>query len=245
MRSLLKIFVVGMLISFLGSLPLATLNVATMQISVSDGVEAALWFSIGSLIIEMIYVRISLVALNWIRSQRKILRILEYVTLAIVLALAISSFYGALHPSMHKNAILSSSLPKFWLGVFMCAISPAQFPFWLGWSTMLFTKKVLLPRNDHFNSYIFGIGFGTFLGNCIFIFGGQLIANKINDNQDVFQWVIGGIFAITAIIQVIQIIRKKDAVEKLEHPEKIELAMEKEIKDIILDENDDEPKKNP
>jgi threonine/homoserine/homoserine lactone efflux protein len=243
MKALLKIFVVGMLISFLGSLPLATLNVAAMQISVSDGIREAMWFSIGSLIIEMIYVRISLVALNWIRSQKKVLRILEYVTLAIVLALAISSFYGALHPEIHKNAVLSSSLPKFLLGIFMCAISPAQFPFWLGWSTVLFTKKVLLPRNDHYNIYIFGIGFGTFLGNCLFIFGGQLIANKINDNQDVFQWVIGGIFSVTAIIQVVQILRKKDAVEKLEHPEMIELKMEKEISDILLDDNDPAPDK--
>ena len=224
-----------MLISFLGSLPLATLNVAAMQISVSDGIEAAMWFSIGSLIIEMIYVRISLVALNWIRSQKKVLKVLEYVTLIIVLALAISSFYSALHPEVHKNAVLSSGLPKFWLGVFMCAISPAQFPFWLGWSTVLFTKKVLLPINIHYNTYIFGIGFGTFLGNCLFIFGGQLIANKINNNQDVFQWVIGGIFTVTAIIQVIQMVRKKDAVEKLEHPEKIELPLEKEISDVLLD----------
>lgn len=224
-----------MLISFLGSLPLATLNVAAMQISVSDGIEAAMWFSIGSLIIEMIYVRISLVALNWIRSQKKVLKVLEYVTLIIVLALAISSFYSALHPEVQKNAVLSSGLPKFWLGVFMCAISPAQFPFWLGWSTVLFTKKVLLPINIHYNTYIFGIGFGTFLGNCLFIFGGQLIANKINNNQDVFQWVIGGIFTVTAIIQVIQMVRKKDAVEKLEHPEKIELPLEKEISDVLLD----------
>lgn len=224
-----------MLISFLGSLPLATLNVAAMQISVSDGIEAAMWFSIGSLIIEMTYVRISLVALNWIRSQKKVLKVLEFVTLAIVLALAISSFYSALHPEVHKNAVLSNSLPKFWLGAFMCAISPAQFPFWLGWSTVLFTKKVLLPINTHYNTYIFGIGFGTFLGNCLFILGGQLIANKINDNQDVFQWVIGGIFTVTAIIQIVQMVRKKDAVEKLEHPEKIELHLEKEIKDVLLD----------
>ena len=227
-----------MLISFLGSLPLATLNVAAMQISVSDGIEAAMWFSIGSLIIEMVYVRISLVALNWIRSQTRVLKVLEYVTLVIVLALAVSSFYGAMHPEMHRNAVLSSSLPKFWLGVFMCAISPAQFPFWLGWSTVLFTKKVLLPVNHHYNTYIFGIGVGTFFGNCLFILGGQLIANKINDNQDVFQWVIGGIFTVTAIIQVIQMLRRKDAVEKLAHPEKIELPMEKGITDIILEEND-------
>jgi threonine/homoserine/homoserine lactone efflux protein len=238
LRSLVKIFLTGLLISFLGSLPLATLNVAAMQISVSEGVRAALWFSIGSLIIEMIYVRISLVALSWIRKQKKILKVLEYVTLAIVAALAVSSFYAAMHPEVHKNAILSSSLPKFWLGVVMCAISPAQFPFWLGWSTVLFTRKVLLPRNDNYNSYILGIGVGTFLGNLVFIFGGQLIANKITDNQHIFQWVIGGIFTVTAVIQIIQILRNRDAVERLEHPEINELPLEKEIEKIILDEEE-------
>ena len=46
MRPLLKIFFTGMLVSFLGSLPLGTLNVAAMQISVSDGVTAAMLFSL-------------------------------------------------------------------------------------------------------------------------------------------------------------------------------------------------------
>jgi len=88
MRSLLKIFFVGMLVSFLGSLPLGTLNIAAMQISITDGVMAALLFSAGSLLAEIIYVRISLVAMDWIRKQEKILKVLEWITLVIVLALA-------------------------------------------------------------------------------------------------------------------------------------------------------------
>ncbi len=71
-----------MLVSFLGSLPLGTLNVAAMQISVSDGITAALLFSLGSLLAEIIYVRLSLVAMDWIRKQEKIFRILEWVTLS-------------------------------------------------------------------------------------------------------------------------------------------------------------------
>jgi threonine/homoserine/homoserine lactone efflux protein len=239
MRSLAKIFFTGLLISFLGSLPLATMNVAAMQISVSDGVMQAIFFSLGSLIVEMIYVRVSLVALSWIRKQRRLLKILDYVTLVIVLALAISSFYGALHPESHKNIVLSSQLPKVLLGAFMCAVSPAQIPFWLGWSTVLFTKKILLPRKSHYNFYILGIGVGTFLGNCIFIFGGLLIASRINDSQHIFSWIIGGIFLVTAIIQLYQILRKKDTVEKLDHPETIELPLEEAIEKIILPEEEE------
>ena len=87
MHPLLKIFFTGMLVSFLGSLPLGTLNVAAMQISVSEGITAAILFSLGSLTAEIVYVRLSLVAMDWVRKQEKIFRILEWVTLAVVLAL--------------------------------------------------------------------------------------------------------------------------------------------------------------
>ncbi len=235
MHPLLKIFFTGLMVSFLGSLPLGTLNVAAMQISVSDGVSAAMLFSLGSLIVEIIYVRISLVAIDWIRKQEKILKILEWVTVLIVVALAVSSFYAALHPSVKENVVLSSSLPKFVLGAVMCAVNPVQIPFWFGWSTVLFTKKILLPRPDHYNLYIIGIGIGTFAGNCIFIFGGLLIATKINANQSVMSWVIGGIFTLTAIIQLWRIFKKKDAVHQLEHPEEMTEKISKQVD--AIDEN--------
>ena len=116
MPKLLRIFITGMFISFLGSLPLGTLNVATMQISISDGVLAAFLFSSGTLTGEVIYVRLSLIAMDWIRKQQKLFKILEWVTLFIVIALAISSFYAAMNPKVEKNVILSSSLPKYLLG---------------------------------------------------------------------------------------------------------------------------------
>ncbi|MGN6295080.1 MAG: LysE family translocator [Chitinophagaceae bacterium] len=222
MHPLLRIFFTGMLVSFLGSLPLGTLNIAAMQIAISDGISSALLFSFGSLLVEVVYVRLSLVAMDWVRKQEKLFRILEWVTLAIVLALAISSFYAAAHPKVEKNVILSSTLPRFVLGIVMSAVNPVQIPFWFGWSTVLFTKKILLPRQDHYNTYIGGIGLGTLAGNCVFIFGGLLIASKINNNQHVLNWVIGGIFSITALIQLWKIWRKKDAVHDLEHPEEVE-----------------------
>src|SRR5215212_4188727 len=119
MHPLLKIFFTGMLVSFLGSLPLGTLNVAAMQLSVTDGVFQAILFSFGSLIVEMIYVRLSLVAMDWVRKQERIFRILEWVTLVIVVALAVSSFYAATHSNGQKNVILSSTLPRFLLGALM------------------------------------------------------------------------------------------------------------------------------
>ncbi len=227
MPKLVRIFFTGLMISFLGSLPLGTLNIAAMQIAISDGIHPAVLFSLGSLTAEVVYVRISLVAMDWVRKQEKLFRALEWLTLAIVLALAVSSFYAALHPKVEKNVILSSSLNRYLLGLFMSAVNPVQIPFWFGWSTVLFTKKVLLPRNDHYNVYIIGIGIGTLIGNLVFIFGGRLIADKINSNQSILNWVIGGIFAITALIQIWKMARKKNVTHQIEHPEEMQERLEK------------------
>src|SRR5688500_12051292 len=167
MSKLIRILLTGLFISFLGSLPLGSLNIAAMQIAITDGMLPALLFSLGSLTAEVIYVRISLIAMDWVRKQKLFFKILEWVTLLIVVALTISSFYAALHPEVKKNVILSSNVPRFWLGLFMSALNPVQIPFWFGWSTVLFSKKILEPKNTHYNIYIIGIGLGTLLGNCI------------------------------------------------------------------------------
>ncbi|RYG05490.1 MAG: lysine transporter LysE, partial [Chitinophagaceae bacterium] len=191
-------------------------DIAAMQISVTDGIVPAIYFVCGAMLVEIIYVRISLVAMEWVRRHEKIFRWLEWISVAIVTALAIATFIAAAHPSgSGKNVILSSTLHRFWLGVTMSALNPMQIPFWFGWSTVLFTKKVLLPQSNHYNFYTAGIGIGTLIGNSIFIFGGRLLVEKLNANQSVLNWIIGGVFALTAIILLVKLLtRKKEPLQE-------------------------------
>lgn len=207
-----------MLISFLGSLPLGTLNVAAMQIGIQESIKQAIYFSLGSLLVEMIYVRISLIGVDWIRKQEKLMKAMEWFTLLIILALAAGSFWAAATKgSEAKNIFLQNNMHRFLLGMFMCAINPVQIPFWFGWSTILFNKKILEPVNSQYNIYILGIGLGTLMGNCLFIFGGKWLVQRISNSQQYINWVIGSIFALTALIQAIKMISHKDAVHKFTH----------------------------
>ena len=213
---LIKVFFWGMLVSFLGSLPLGTLNVAAMQISVQESAHNAILFALGSLTVEMIYVRISLVGINWVRKQKKLFRYMEWITVAIVLALAIGSFAAAMKTHPAKNVVLNNNINRYALGVMLSAINPVQIPFWFGWSTVLFTKNILAPKNSFYNLYIVGIGIGTLLGNFVFIFGGKWIVTLLNGNQNLLNWIIGGIFTVTAVIFLIKILMHKDGLKKLE-----------------------------
>jgi threonine/homoserine/homoserine lactone efflux protein len=213
---LFRIFMTGMFISFLGTLPLGTLNISAMQISASDGVRPAFYFAIGALAVEMMYVRLSLVAMNFICRQKKLLYFLEWVTLLIIAALAAASFYAATQPAVQKNPILSHTLHRFWLGALMSALNPVQIPFWFGWSTILFSRKILQSLPAQYNIYIGGIGLGTLLGNSVFIFGGQLLVDRLHTNQQLLQWIIGSVFLATALIQLWKMIRHRDAISAME-----------------------------
>ena len=189
-----------------------------MQIGIQESIKQAIYFSLGSLLVEMVYVRISLMGVDWIRKQEKLMKGMEWFTLIIIIALAAGSFIAAMaKDSGAKNVFLENNMHRFLLGMFMSAINPVQIPFWFGWSTVLFSKKILEPVKSHYNIYIVGIGLGTLTGNCVFIFGGKWLVQRITNSHQYINWVIGGIFALTAVIQAIKMIRHKDAVHKFTH----------------------------
>ena len=216
MPKLVRIFFWGMIISFLGSLPLGTLNVAAMQIGIQESIKDAIYFSIGSLLVEMIYVRISLVGIDWVRKQERTMKVMEWITFGIIAALAIGSFIAATkHGGNAKNVLLNNNMHRLLLGMFLCAINPVQIPFWFGWSAVLFDKKILESKKYQYNTYIIGIGIGTLMGNCVFIFGGKWMVQRISNSEQYLNWVIGGIFTLTALIQLWKILKHKDAVDKI------------------------------
>jgi len=216
MVKLMQVLLIGLLVSFIGTLPLGTLNVAAMQISIASGIQAALLFVLGSLLAEMIYVRLSLVALDWFRKRTQLLRVFDFLTILLLIGLAIANFRVAFSEnSHHSNPILDNALPKILLGFLMSAINPVQIPFWFGWSTVLFSRGLLAAKTAQYNAYIIGIGLGTLLGNSIFIFGGQLVATTINNNQSMVSEVIGLIFLITAPLQLYKLFRNKDAAHRI------------------------------
>jgi threonine/homoserine/homoserine lactone efflux protein len=149
---------------------------------------------------------------------------MEWITVAIVVALAVGSFIAAAKPHHAKNVMLNNDIHRYFLGAMLSAINPVQIPFWFGWSTVLFNKNILKPKNSYYNLYIIAIGLGTLLANCVFIFGGKFLVDKLNASGNLLNWIIGGIFALTALILLIKIFLHKDAAEKIENIENVTIS---------------------
>jgi len=202
MFSLLKIFFTGLFISFLGALPLGSLNMAAMQIAVEESRRKAIYFSLGVAIVEIAYVRISLQAMNWVLENHRLFYWLEVFTVVLFLVLAISNFWVAFKRNgAAKSILLNNSMNRFWLGFTMSAINPVQIPFWFLWSTYLISNQILIPGAANYNTYIFGIGTGTLTGLALFIVAGAWIIRKLNASRKMIHLVVGLVFIISALLQ--------------------------------------------
>jgi threonine/homoserine/homoserine lactone efflux protein len=205
MSRLAGILMLGWGISFAGSLPLGTMNVAATQIAVRDGAWAGLIYSLGSVLIELIYVRTILDTMDWVFKRIRIFRLLGWITVLILLAMATGSFYAASTASDFGSSLPPISRNHFLYGALLSAINPLHFPFWFGWSSVLLNKGWL--SNDTFQSYVYisGIGLGSISGFLVFIYGGNYLVASMKDKQYILNAVMGIILGITALIQLYKI----------------------------------------
>jgi len=203
-----RIFFWGMLISFAGSLPLGTMNVASIQITVRDGSNAALLYAFGSMLVELFYVRIIVEAMTWVYQRTKIFRLLGWITIILLLVMASASFTAGAQMSGLGSALPNFSKNHFLYGALLSVVNPLHFIFWFGWSTVLLNKGILVPGKFYYNFYITGIGVGTMGGFIVFIYGGNYLVSLIKDRQYLLNWVIGAVLLITALVQLYKTINK-------------------------------------
>ncbi len=202
MQKIFQVLFWGMLVSFLGSLPLGTMNVTVTQISVQTGIEDGFAFAFGSMLVEVGIVRIALITMKWITEQHKLFRLLEYLTISVILLLSITSFVAAYKMSGFMSPLPIESLTPFWSGAFLSLTNPLHIPFWLGWTTVLMNKNILQPDQVEYNWYVTGIGLGTLLGFGVFIYAGNFLVKTIQRHESFLNCLIGFALLITAILQI-------------------------------------------
>ncbi len=175
MEKYIKVGFAGLLVSFLGALPLGTLNLTAFDIAASQSIISAFWFAIAVVLVELIVVRLTLYGNERLHLGEKVTFYLIPFGIVLLLYLAFSSFSAsASFTEMgSKVAMLPELNSAFLLGLLLSALNPLHIPFWMTWNKVLSTKKVLEPSKRSYAFYLFGIGTGTMTALGIFIFLGQ------------------------------------------------------------------------
>jgi threonine/homoserine/homoserine lactone efflux protein len=207
MFSYIKLFFIGMLISFLGQLPLGNMNITATQLHLQEGLKNACKFGLGIAIVEVIYLRLALTGMNWVLKHHILFEILGWVTVAIFLLLGILGLIAASRQREDKKSVLlNNKLDRFLLGLSISAINPVQIPFWFTWSIYLVRERLLAPSNLNYNLFTIGAGFGTLAGLAVYIFAGKWAAQKMKANNKGMNIFISVVFIAVALLQLYKMI---------------------------------------
>lgn len=201
MNTHLKILSTGLLISFLGTLPLGTLNTTAFQIAASRNIEQALLFSLAVILIEVIVVIFTLIGGNRINYSNKIFSFVPPVAIALLLYLSVSNFVSANNNLVHQPSSILFPLIKsaFLLGLVLSALNPLHIPFWMGWNSILIARKSLNNNPGMYTSYVTGISIGSFAGFLVFIILGNLILDSYQRYSFFIAFAMGIVYLCFAV----------------------------------------------
>jgi threonine/homoserine/homoserine lactone efflux protein len=206
----------GFICSFLGSLPLGSLNSLTIQIKYNEGFINGLQFALGIAISEIIHVSVTLFSLKWILKNKKVFNALQWLTIAVFLFMAFGCFYSLLYPSKSGNVILEGNVNRFILGFSLSVVDLMPIPFWLLWTTIFISKKRLNANPVDYRWYAFGICIGTLSCQICYMFIGSLLLDTFNAGSNHINVIVGTVLLISASIQLFKKIKGKNVLDKLE-----------------------------
>jgi threonine/homoserine/homoserine lactone efflux protein len=182
-------------VSFLGSLPPGTLNVSAANLTINNGLYGAIQFSAGVILVEMIMVRIALVAIKKVEGW--FFNLFSLLGTFVILIMAFVSLYAAFH--VQPAAIPFTGQKLFLSGLLLSLFNPFHLPFWIGWTTVLKSKRIL---TDAYNVYVMAIGAGTTLAFTAYILAGSFLIHLLRGQQHVLNGVVGIVLLITGLVQL-------------------------------------------
>jgi threonine/homoserine/homoserine lactone efflux protein len=206
---MIKLFFSAMLVSFLGQLPFGNMNLTATQLAVQEGLRNAWKYSIGIVIIEVIYLRLALTAMDWVVEHQLIFTIMSWLTVVVFLGLGILSLIMARRQTKEKKGLLlNNKMNRFLLGVSVSAINPAQLPFWFIWSTQFISLGILKTTTTDFNLFTGGAAIGSIAGLALYVYGGKWVITKMKASNKQLNIFMGIIFILASLYQLYHILFK-------------------------------------
>ena len=206
---MIQVFFSALLISFLGQLPFGNMNLTATQLAVQEGYKQAWKYGVGIVLVEIIYLRLALTAMDWIVEHQLLFKIMGWLTVAVFLALGILSLIMAWKQAVEKKGLLlNNKVDRFLLGISVSAINPVQIPFWFIWSTNMIDTGVLQTNFLHFNLFTGGAAIGSLSGLGVYIYGGKWLISKMKTSNKQLNVFMGIVFIIAALIQLYNMFSK-------------------------------------
>jgi len=176
----LQAFLIGFVISFIGSIPPGTLNLSVLQLGLEGKIKTALRFALAVSIIEYPYAWIGVVFEDWITSTPAVVKNFRLITAIVMTSLGILSFIRVQKPSSNPSKFSESGFRR---GIVLSILNPMAIPFWVA-ITAYFKAHgwIDLSTAGLIHTYVFGTSVGAMALLTIFVFLANRLAPYVKDS---------------------------------------------------------------
>jgi threonine/homoserine/homoserine lactone efflux protein len=209
MNRITKLFLWTLLVSFLGSLPIGTLNVSITNLALHQSSSSAFLFGAGAILIELLLVRVAIQGMVQLEKATGFLVVFHWAAVVLLLAFATFSIVAALEMKTFGTSPLFVGGNPFAAGLLLSALNPLHLPFWLGWTAAFKSKGMMHSSHHEYNIYVLAIGLGTTAAFVLYAWAGRALVLLLADKQFLINWAVGLTVFATAFLQVQKILQKR------------------------------------
>ena len=208
MSRTIKLFTAAFSISFLGTLPIGTLNTSVANYTIKGNLTGAIEFGVGAILIELLIVRLAVFLADKLERLKQLTLCLKVLMCGAILLLAFRSLEAAYHMIDFQDSLPYVSMYPFYSGVALSLFNPLHLPFWTAWTNVLKGKGILTGNRSAYLIYISAIGAGTCIAFIIYGVAGAFLENTLKSRHILIDWILGLTLATTGLIQAFKLVAR-------------------------------------
>jgi len=156
---MLQVFLVGLLFSFLGSIPPGTINLSVIQLGLQNQLRGALSFALAATAVEFVYASLAVEFQIFITSNTSITENFQIISALAMMALGIINLSKK---RLHEPPQLGQGHRNFKKGLLISVANPLAVPFWVAVTAYLQNHQFIVLTSPYlFWGYLLGISLGT------------------------------------------------------------------------------------
>lgn len=178
---IVQVFLVGVVFSFIGSIPPGTLNLCVLQLGLEKKIGAALRFALAVSIIEYPYTWIGVQFEYWITSSPAVIENFELLTAVVMTIIGLLNIWSAQRPTEFTNKFNESGFRR---GLILSVLNPMAIPFWIGITAYLKAQGWIdLSTTARLHSYILGTSVGAMILLTLFAYLAHRLSKYVTGSK--------------------------------------------------------------
>ena len=198
------LFIVTVLVSFLGMIPAGLINSAVMLKSIQKGIKPALILAAGAVTIESAHIFLAIVLVNFLLESSFLFNVFRIAS--IVLFLAIGIYFYSIRNKHHSETRSFKFKSPFVEGLAVSNLNFLAVPFWAIYATWLETNNWVSSAMDQWAVILVAAVLGSYGTLWVYAAGSKFMKEKFSWFQEKIHLILSGIFFFLALFTLVRLL---------------------------------------